>query len=441
MAKTAIAEARAVARRRFGDDYVPAKARAFRSRSQGGGTPRFAQEAHEAIRPTGFARAPEEVERRLDRAAAALYGLIWKRALASQMAEARLDRVRVELAPEAVAGGPVLAATGSAMAFDGHLRVWREDGDGDERNGVRRGSASGARNGRRRVGPWRCGSSARSPNPRPATPRRGWCGDSMISASAGRRPGGRSWPCCRNAVMPCCTTGASCRPSGAGSSPPSWRRSSGNGWIPASPRRWRPISTASRRGRSPGGACWRISGAPSMAPSRMPARSSGRRCWRRFEGRLEGFLFGAGPADRRCPACRAGELELKLSRYGPFVGCAAWPACGYRRRLAAAAVAGDGYTGPRELGTDPHTGQAVTLRRGPNGRYVQRGAGQGREGGGARGLREARADVAAAGGRARFGRSRSRAAPAGAAPRSGDPPGIRETDPRRHRPLRPLAPA
>ena len=56
-----------------------------------------------------------------------------------------------------------------------------------------------------------------------------------------------------------------------------------------------------------------------------------------------------------------GMLELRLSRYGPFVGCADYPACGYRRRLAAGA--GEGYTGPRELGTDPGSGLVVTLRR------------------------------------------------------------------------------
>ena len=75
---------------------------------------------------------------------------------------------------------------------------------------------------------------------------------------------------------------------------------------------------------------------------------------------------------RRCPACPDGRLELRHSRYGPFVGCADYPVCGYRRGLAAAGGC-DGYTGPRDLGTDPASGLAVSLRRGPNGWYVQRG--------------------------------------------------------------------
>ena len=82
---------------------------------------RHVQEAHEAIRPTDFERTPEELEGRLDRAAVQLYGLIRDRALASQMPAARFDRVRLEIASKA--GDIVLEASGSSLAFDGHLRV------------------------------------------------------------------------------------------------------------------------------------------------------------------------------------------------------------------------------------------------------------------------------------------------------------------------------
>ena len=128
--------ARAVARKRFGDAYVPTKPRVHRSRDRQGGTPRLVREAHEAIRPTDFARAPDRLAGRLDRAAVQLYGLIWNRALASQMAAARFDRVRVEIAPEGTeTGGIGLAAGGSKMVFDGHLRVWcgdsGQDAEGD----------------------------------------------------------------------------------------------------------------------------------------------------------------------------------------------------------------------------------------------------------------------------------------------------------------------
>ena len=58
-----------------------------------------------------------------------------------------------------------------------------------------------------------------------------------------------------------------------------------------------------------------------------------------IEARLDAHLFGSDGTDpkrRRCPACGGDTLELKLSRYGPFVGCADYPDCGYRRSLSAA---------------------------------------------------------------------------------------------------------
>ena len=96
-------------RENFGTDYLPRKPRIFRSRV------RNAQEAHEAIRPTELVCTPE-----------ALYALVWKRAVASQMAAAKLDRVRAELA--AAGGDVVLTASGSSTLFDGFLRLYREDG-------------------------------------------------------------------------------------------------------------------------------------------------------------------------------------------------------------------------------------------------------------------------------------------------------------------------
>ena len=58
------------------------------------------------------------------------------------------------------------------------------------------------------------------------------------------------------------------------------------------------------------------------------------------EARLDGFLFGAAPVSpdpvspdrRRCPVCGSGELELRLGRYGPFVGCGAYPTSSSGRR-------------------------------------------------------------------------------------------------------------
>ena len=124
MSRTASGAARRIVRGRFGRDYLPGRARAQ------GAAAGNAREAHEAIRPTDFAIAPEDLEGRIGGDEARLYDLIWKRAVASRMAAARFDRVRVALASEA--GDIVLGATGSETVFDGFLRVYREDGDGDD---------------------------------------------------------------------------------------------------------------------------------------------------------------------------------------------------------------------------------------------------------------------------------------------------------------------
>ena len=364
MAKTAVAQARAVARREFGDAYVPRKPRTFRTRH------RHAQEAHEAIRPTDFARSPEALAGRLDRAAAQLYGLIRNRALASQTAAARFDRVRVGIAPETMAttGDLVLAAEGTSIVFDGHLRVWGEDvakagGDGPALPVLEEGdrvSAAAVRVERHVTEPpprfTEAGLVRRLDElgiGRPST----W-----VAIVAVLQERGYAILHDRRFV-----------PTERGRVATAFLEAFFGGWVETG------FTAAMEEDldRIAGGAlAWRgmLEGFWGGFHAALETAGALERATvlAAVEARLDGFLFGAGSGRRRCPACPDGRLELRLSRYGPFVGCADYPACGYRRGLAAAG-AEDGYTGPRDLGTDPGSGLAVTLRRGPNGWYVQRG--------------------------------------------------------------------
>lgn len=107
-----------------------------RGRSYYGGPRRYrtrsklAQEAHEAIRPTGVSRTPESLRSRLGEREFKLYDLIWRRTVASQMADAEVDRTTVHLT--AAIGGPgagnehVFRANGSVLRFPGYLEVWSE---------------------------------------------------------------------------------------------------------------------------------------------------------------------------------------------------------------------------------------------------------------------------------------------------------------------------
>src|SRR5438874_325334 len=122
IASSAVGEARAVIDSRFGEAFVPKRPNTYRTRTRG------AQEAHEAIRPSSFARTPDAVRDQLKPDEFRLYELIWKRALASQMAPARFDQVGVDVA----AGRYTLHAGAAKRVFDGYQAVYIEGKDDEE---------------------------------------------------------------------------------------------------------------------------------------------------------------------------------------------------------------------------------------------------------------------------------------------------------------------
>ena len=102
----------------YGEKY--SKSRQFKGKSKG------AQEAHEAIRPTNF----ENHTVRADRDEQRLYELIWKRAIASQMSEAQLERTNVKI--EADKHSKLFTANGEVLKFDGFLKVYLEGRDEED---------------------------------------------------------------------------------------------------------------------------------------------------------------------------------------------------------------------------------------------------------------------------------------------------------------------
>jgi DNA topoisomerase-1 len=85
------------------------------------------QNAHEAIRPADFSLEPEKIRHSLDNDQFALYSLIWKRMVASQMSDAIFDQVVVEIVTES--SYAKARAVGSTIKFDGFYKVYREDLD------------------------------------------------------------------------------------------------------------------------------------------------------------------------------------------------------------------------------------------------------------------------------------------------------------------------
>ncbi|MGH8169022.1 MAG: DNA topoisomerase I [Steroidobacteraceae bacterium] len=124
LAAEAVREIREVAGRLYGNEEVAEEPRIYKTKSKN------AQEAHEAIRPTSAAITPADVEGKIDGDLYRLYALIWKRAVASQMAQAVFDTVAVDM----LAGpdGPqrhLLRANGSTLVKPGFIAVYQEGAD------------------------------------------------------------------------------------------------------------------------------------------------------------------------------------------------------------------------------------------------------------------------------------------------------------------------
>lgn len=114
----------------YGKDYLPDQPNVYGKKAKG------AQEAHEAIRPTGVYRAPESIQKHLTKEQFQLYRLIWQRFVASQMAAAEYDTISVDV----LAGPPgsskkakpyLFRAAGSTLRFPGFLIVFADVPDED----------------------------------------------------------------------------------------------------------------------------------------------------------------------------------------------------------------------------------------------------------------------------------------------------------------------
>ncbi|MEK7464783.1 MAG: type I DNA topoisomerase [Patescibacteria group bacterium] len=141
LSEDSLREATGFIRKEIGQNYTLPSPRRFKTKSKG------AQEAHEAIRPTDPARTPESLKSHLDRQQFRLYDLIWRRFIATQMAQALFDATAVDVearsrkpafanasavakaladrsADKQEAGRYLFRATGQVLKFDGFLKIW-----------------------------------------------------------------------------------------------------------------------------------------------------------------------------------------------------------------------------------------------------------------------------------------------------------------------------
>ncbi|MBW7954888.1 type I DNA topoisomerase [Candidatus Gracilibacteria bacterium] len=127
LSDNALGQAGEYIKKTFGDNYL--KIRKYKTKSRG------AQEAHEAIRPTYLNRTPEGLSSYLDPQALKLYTLIWKRTLASQMEDAKIETTVFDFAPTHKKNESYIAS-GEVVKFDGFMKLYIEgtDEENDEEN-------------------------------------------------------------------------------------------------------------------------------------------------------------------------------------------------------------------------------------------------------------------------------------------------------------------
>jgi DNA topoisomerase-1 len=138
LSNKAVKEIRELVGKEYGDKYLPSSPNFYKTRSKS------AQEAHEAIRPAHFDVAKEEIESKMGGQEAKLYSLIYRRAVASQMIEKRVEAVSVELKPEDVKNPEYIFSLGAEkILFDGFRKVLgshaKAEGDLQEIENIKEG--------------------------------------------------------------------------------------------------------------------------------------------------------------------------------------------------------------------------------------------------------------------------------------------------------------
>ena len=372
LAPEAVASARRVIAKDFGDDYVPSAPRKYTAKAKN------AQEAHEAIRPTDMTKRPRDVARHLEPEQAKLYELIWTRTIACQMESAELERTTVDILAEAGARKLEFRATGQVVRFSGFLALYQEGKDDEEDE---ESSRLPAMREREKLAKERIDASQHFTEPPPRyteatlVKRMEELGIGRPSTYAStiavlkdrdyvRLEKKRLFPEDKGRIVTAFLESFFAKYVGYDFTADLEEKldkvsNSEIDWKALLRDFWNDFSGAIGDIKDLGTRQVLDSLNELLGPHIFPGR-------------------GDGVDPRLCPLCGEGQLSLKLGKYGAFIGCSRYPECKYSRVLApsgAEASEGD-RPGVRVLGQDPSTGEEITLRNGRFGEYVQQGEGE-----------------------------------------------------------------
>lgn len=374
MAQEAVVGVRNLIGKDYGARYLPASPIFYKSKVKN------AQEAHEAIRPTDITRTPQSVSRYLDPGQLKLYELIWKRTVASQMANALLDQVVVDLME--TSKKIVLRANGSILSFDGFLKVYKEDKDDakDEEHRILPPMQEGDATSKDKTHPEQ---HFTQPPPR-------YSEASLVKSLEELGIGRPSTYASIISVL------------------------QDRNYVRLEKRRFIPED----RGRVVTSFLktyfkqYVEYDFTAKLEDQLDHVSAGKMDWHtvlkdfwvefhqhiveaqklsitdvinKLDEALGPHFFPPqedGSDPRKCPDCKDGRLGLKLGKFGGFIGCSNYPECKHTRQLSM----GHGESSneqkeekenkDRELGVDSETGLMIQLRYGPYGPYIQSGDGK-----------------------------------------------------------------
>lgn len=369
MAPEAIAATRNAILRTFGEPYLPSVPRHYTTKAKN------AQEAHEAIRPTDMSRHPKDLRRALDPDQLALYELIWKRTIASQMESAELERTTADIGADGHDGKRyAFRATGSVVKFDGFLKVYSESLDDGEDEDSRRlpAMARGDSIGVRKI---EGVQHFTEPPPR----------YSEASLIKKLEELGIGRPSTYVSILETLRTRGYVRldkkrliPEDKGRVVTAFlesffRRYVEYDFTAALEEQLDKVSAGEIDWKQVLRDFWRdftaaLGDVQDLRVSNVLDALNGILAPHIFPPREDG-----GDA-RACPSCGNGQLSLKLGKFGSFIGCSNYPDCKFTRPMSPNAGGGDAVPADGVLlGTDPESGEKVTRRVGRFGPYLQLG--------------------------------------------------------------------
>ena len=367
MSSEAIESIRGVVGQKYGADYVPEKVRLYKNKSKN------AQEAHEAVRPTDPSRTPESLAGTLDASMLKLYSLIWKRAVASQMSDAQIQRVSLDIT--SADNRAVFRASGQSILFPGFLALYeiskpkaQEDEDNATLPTTEKGDSLKLKE---------CRQSQHFTQPPPRYSEASMV-KKMEEVGIGRpstyastlkvlQDRGyvnldqrRFTPEDRGRLVICFLSGFFQRYidydfTAALENQLDEVSGGEKDWIALMNEFWKPFWDSVQTATD----------LPATEVRDYIDQTLGQQYFRPTEDKTE-------QQARQCPACKDGRLHLNFGRHGLFIGCGNYPECRYIRQP-------NGQDGeheeeyPQTLGAEPESSLPVLICKGPYGFYVQLG--------------------------------------------------------------------